>query len=61
MRRFAPTLFVGLLVLAGCDDTVQFPEVRRSTSDAELRQNLSNWGVIPIGPPGMFVPEPCSP
>jgi cytochrome c peroxidase len=49
--RLTARFSMGLLVLAGCNsDTITFPDPPPVTTDAQLRQNLANWGVIPIGP-----------
>ncbi len=48
MTRFACSLFLGVLLLAGCD-SITTTEPPRQTIDAELRQNMTQWGVIPIG------------
>jgi cytochrome c peroxidase len=50
MTRFASTLCLGLLVLGGCDGRISSAEPPEPAIDAELRRNLANWGVIPIGP-----------
>ncbi|MBI4543227.1 MAG: cytochrome-c peroxidase, partial [Gemmatimonadetes bacterium] len=51
MTRVAPTLCLGLLVLGGCDGSITPPEPPPPpASDAQLRQDLARWGVIPIGP-----------
>jgi cytochrome c peroxidase len=52
MTRTASTLCLGLLVLGvGCDGPSAPPDPPLPPAlDAELRQNLTRWGVIPIGP-----------
>lgn len=54
MTRVAPTLCLGLLVLGGCDGSITPPEPPPPppppAMDAQLRQALGRWGVIPIGP-----------
>ena len=50
MRRIVGTAYFGLLVLAtGCDGW-QTPSGPPAAIDAELRQSLSRWGTVPIGP-----------
>ena len=50
MTRLASAVCLGLLVLGGCDGGVTPPEPPvLPATDAQLRQLLTNWGVIPIG------------
>ncbi len=49
MSRSPSSIWVGLLLLAACGDESGFSEPPRPTLDAELRQSMTNWGVIPIG------------
>jgi cytochrome c peroxidase len=48
--RFALTLLLGLLVLAACEGPITSSEVTEGPIDAQLRQSIARWGVIPIGP-----------
>ena len=48
MRRIASTLWLGLLVL-GCDGRITASDPPEPSIDAQLRQNLAMWGVVPIG------------
>lgn len=48
MRSIA-TFGIGLLLFTACDESSTSPEPGLSL-DAELRQSLDQWGVIPIGP-----------
>jgi hypothetical protein len=48
--RIVRTLFLGFLVLAvGCGDRPR--DFAATVTDAELRQTLQQWGVVPIGRP----------
>src|SRR5207244_12051384 len=50
MTRIVRTAYLGLLVLAtGCDGWTT-PSGPPASIDAELRQSLSRWGTVPIGP-----------
>src|SRR5438128_11168019 len=50
MTRFVRTTYLGLLVLAtGCDGW-KTPSGPAASLDADLRQSLSRWGTVPIGP-----------
>src|SRR5437870_1099729 len=50
MTRIVGTAYLGLLVLAtGCDGW-KTPSGPPASLDAELRQSLGRWGVVPIGP-----------
>jgi cytochrome c peroxidase len=50
MTRIVSTGYLGLLVLAtGCDGWTT-PSGPPASLDAELRQSLSRWGTVPIGP-----------
>jgi len=50
MTRFVRTIYLGLLVLAtGCDGW-KTPSGPPASLDADLRQSLSRWGTVPIGP-----------
>ncbi len=50
MTRIVRTAYLGLLVLAtGCDGWTT-PSEPPASLDAELRQSLSRWGTVPIGP-----------
>src|SRR6266516_3005707 len=50
MTRFVRTTYLGLLVLAtGCDGW-KTPSGPPASLDADLRQTLSRWGTVPIGP-----------
>src|SRR5947199_4640156 len=50
MTRFVRTTYLGLLVLAtGCDGW-KTPSGPPASLDADLRQSLSRWGTVPIGP-----------
>jgi cytochrome c peroxidase len=50
MTRIVRTAYLGLLVLAtGCDGWTT-PSGPPASLDAELRQSLSRWGTVPIGP-----------
>ncbi len=49
MARFAATMCLGFFVLTACEGPTTFPGPPGTPTDAELRQTLSNWGVIPIG------------
>src|SRR5436309_1759275 len=50
MTRFVRTTYLGLLVLAtGCDGW-KTPSGPPASLDADLRQSLSRWGAVPIGP-----------
>src|SRR2546428_1670787 len=50
MTRFVGTAYLGLLVLAtGCDGWKP-PSGPPASLDADLRQSLSRWGTVPIGP-----------
>ena len=50
MIRIVRTGWLGLLALAGGCDGITPPETLPPPVDAQLRQSLSRWGVIPIGP-----------
>lgn len=50
MKRLCSGVIPILLVLVGCDGTVFEPPAEQElTLDAELRQTIGNWGVMPIG------------
>jgi len=50
MTRIVRTAYLSLLVLAtGCDGWTT-PSGPPASLDAELRQSLSRWGTVPIGP-----------
>src|SRR3989441_9652322 len=50
MTRIVRAICLGLVtVVAGCDGLAP-PEALPPPLDTELRQTLSRWGVIPIGP-----------
>ncbi|MEE8116368.1 MAG: cytochrome c peroxidase [Gemmatimonadales bacterium] len=50
MRRFlGSALSFVVLVSAGCDDTIFFPD-ELFRADGDLRQQLASWGVTPIDP-----------
>jgi cytochrome c peroxidase len=50
MRRFVCQLWLAVLVLAGCEAASSTsPDPVQPTIDAQLRQSLGGWGVIPIG------------
>ena len=50
MTRIVGTAYLGLLVLAtGCDGW-KTPSGPPASLDADLRQSLGRWGVVPIGP-----------
>src|SRR5207247_1102116 len=50
MTRIVATAYLGLLVLAiGCDGW-KTPSGPPASLDAELRQSLGRWGVVPIAP-----------
>jgi cytochrome c peroxidase len=53
MTRSRCSKWLGLLLLTGCGEGSGFSEPPAPTLDAELRQSIESWGVIPIGP----VPE----
>jgi cytochrome c peroxidase len=50
MTRFAHPLWIGLVVLAGCDGRITSSDPPEPTIDAQLRQDLGRWRVIPMGP-----------
>src|SRR5437667_6338317 len=50
MTRLVSTIYLGLLVLTtGCDGW-KTPSGPPASLDADLRQSLSRWGTVPIGP-----------
>jgi cytochrome c peroxidase len=49
MTRHVTTLCVGWLLLAGACDGIAPPEAPPPSIDAQLRQAIQQWGVIPIG------------
>jgi cytochrome c peroxidase len=49
MTRHVRTLGLAALVLAGACDEVTPPEGLPPSLDAQLRQSLQQWGVVPIG------------
>src|SRR5712664_702891 len=50
MTRIVRTAYLGLLVLATACDGWTTPSGPPASIDAELRQSLSRWGTVPIGP-----------
>ena len=50
MTRNVGTAYLGLLVLASGCDGWRTPSGPPASIDAELRQSLGGWGVVPIGP-----------
>src|SRR3989454_12303903 len=50
MTRIVRTAYLGLLVLATGWDGWTPPSGPPASIDAELRQSLSRWGTVPIGP-----------
>jgi cytochrome c peroxidase len=49
MTRCTSVLSLVLLALAGCDESFTSTEPGPPTIDVELRQSLTNWGVVPVG------------
>jgi len=50
LRRLAHVIWALALPIAGCDETTGPPGPQTLTLDAELRQSLARWGVVPVGP-----------
>jgi cytochrome c peroxidase len=50
MTRTASAIWLGLFVLGGCDRRGIVDPPLAPSIDAELRRNMAQWGVIPIGP-----------
>ena len=49
MTRSVGTAYLGLLVLASGCDGWKTPSGPPASIDAELRQSLGGWSVVPIG------------
>jgi cytochrome c peroxidase len=49
MTRFAPALAFALVALAGCDGRITSSEPATPPLDARLREEITRWGVVPIG------------
>ena len=51
MPRFASSMCLALLGFTGCEGPLEFrfpPDQPGPRTEAELRQELSNWGVVPL-------------